>query len=127
MKVVRASTYQDPYWRIRSNLYLDWSYQDFGINYGFRYKSGMTEACLLGAATRAYCSDAVNRENHISSTVYHDVQFRYNTPWNGTVMVGLNNVWDKDPPQSYAVSYNMFDPQYDLPGRYMYMQYKQKF
>ncbi|MBD8634906.1 MULTISPECIES: TonB-dependent receptor [unclassified Stenotrophomonas] len=118
---------QDPYWRIRSNLYLDWSYQDFGINYGFRYKSGMTEACLLGAATRAYCSDAVNRENHISSTVYHDVQFRYNTPWNGTVMVGLNNVWDKDPPQSYAVSYNMFDPQYDLPGRYMYMQYKQKF
>lgn len=118
---------QDPYWRIRSNLYLDWSYQDFGINYGFRYKSGMTEACLLGAATRAYCSDAVNRENHISSTVYHDVQFRYNTPWNGTVMLGLNNVWDKDPPQSYAVSYNMFDPQYDLPGRYMYMQYKQKF
>jgi iron complex outermembrane receptor protein len=36
-------------------------------------------------------------------------------------------VWDKDPPQSYAVAYNMFDPQYDLPGRYMYMQYKQKF
>jgi len=118
---------QDPYWRIRSNLYLDWSLGDFGINYGFRYKSGMTEACLLGAATRAYCSDAENRENHISSTVYHDVQFRYNTPWNGIVMVGLNNVWDKDPPQSYAVSYNMFDPQYDLPGRYMYMQYKQKF
>lgn len=125
----RQGTYlnQDPYWRIRSNLYVDWSIGDFGVNYGLRYKSGLTEACLLGAATRAYCSDAPNRENHISSTTYHDIQFRYNTPWNGTVMVGLNNVWDKDPPQSYAVAYNMFDPQYDLPGRYMYMQYKQKF
>ena len=118
---------QDPYWRIRSNLYVDWSFSDFGVNYGLRYKSGMTEQCLLGAATRGYCSDPVNRENHIGATTYHDIQFRYNTPWNGTVMVGLNNVWDKEPPTSYAVAYNMFDPQYDLPGRYYYMQYKQKF
>lgn len=118
---------QDPYWRIRSNLYVDWSMGDFGVNYGLRYKSGMTEDCLLGAATRAYCSDPEGRKNHIASTTYHDIQFRYNTPWKGTIMLGLNNVWDKQPPTSYLVSYNMFDPQYDLPGRYMYMQYKQKF
>ena len=118
---------QDPYWRIRSNLYVDWSLGDFGINYGLRYKSGMTEACLLGASTRGYCSDPTNRENHIGATTYHDIQFRYNTPWNGTVMLGVNNLWDKEPPTSYAVAYNMFDPQYDLPGRYYYMQYKQKF
>lgn len=42
-------------------------------------------------------------------------------------MLGLNNAFDKDPPVSYSVRANMFDPQYDLPGRYMYMQYKQKF
>jgi iron complex outermembrane receptor protein len=118
---------QDPYWRIRSNLYVDWSFSDFGVNYGLRYKSGMTEDCLLGAATRGYCSDPDGQKNHIGATTYHDVQFRYNTPWNGTVMLGLNNVWDKQPPVSYSVSYNMFDPQYDLPGRYYYMQYKQKF
>ena len=118
---------QDPYWRIRSNLYVDWSFSDFGVNYGLRYKSGMTEDCLLGAATRGYCSDPEGQKNHIGATTYHDVQFRYNTPWNGTVMLGLNNVWDKQPPVSYQVSYNMFDPQYDLPGRYYYMQYKQKF
>ncbi|MCI1067469.1 TonB-dependent receptor plug domain-containing protein [Stenotrophomonas geniculata] len=118
---------QDPYWRIRSNLYVDWSYGDFGVNYGLRYKSGMTESCLLGGSLRNYCSDPENRENHMGATTYHDVQFRYNTPWKGTIMVGLNNVWDKNPPVSYSTSYNMFDPQYDLPGRYMYMQYKQKF
>ncbi len=121
---------QDPYWRIRSNLYVDWSLGDFGINYGLRYKSGMTEDCPFDPADTdvfGYCSDGENGTNHIGATTYHDVQFRYNTPWNGTVMLGLNNVWDKQPPVSYQVSYNMFDPQYDLPGRFMYMQYKQKF
>ncbi|WNH53104.1 TonB-dependent receptor [Stenotrophomonas oahuensis] len=119
---------QDPYWRIRSNLYVDWSFQDFGVNYGLRYKSGMTEECnLSGALATAYCSDPEGGTNHIGATTYHDIQFRYNTPWNGTVMLGVNNLWDKQPPTSYVVAYNMFDPQYDLPGRYYYMQYKQKF
>jgi iron complex outermembrane receptor protein len=122
---------QDPYWRIRSNLYVDWSYGDFGVNWGVRYKSGLTENCpfdpIEEPETFAYCSDGAQGTNHIGATTYHDVQFRYNTPWNGTVMLGLNNAFDKQPPVSYAVAYNMFDPQYDLPGRYMYMQYKQKF
>lgn len=117
---------QDPYWRIRSNLYLDWSLGDFGVNWGMRYKSGITEDCSLGAL-QSYCSDPEGSKNRLGSTTYHDVQVRYNTPWKGTIMLGLNNAFDKQPPVSYQVSYNMFDPQYDLPGRYMYMQYKQKF
>jgi iron complex outermembrane receptor protein len=55
------------------------------------------------------------------------MQFRYNTPWNATVSVGANNVFDKDPPQSLTAPYNMFDPQYDVPGRYYYLQYRQRF
>ncbi|HFF3762078.1 TonB-dependent receptor [Stenotrophomonas maltophilia] len=122
---------QDPYWRIRSNLYVDWSYGDFGVNWGLRYKSGMREECpfdpVQDPETFPFCSDGAKGENHIASTTYHDIQFRYNTPWKGTIMLGLNNAFDKDPPVSYSVRANMFDPQYDLPGRYMYMQYKQKF
>jgi iron complex outermembrane receptor protein len=122
---------QDPYWRIRSNLYVDWSYGDFGVNWGLRYKSGMREECPFDPAqdpeTFPFCSDGAKGENHIASTTYHDIQVRYNTPWKGTIMLGLNNAFDKDPPVSYSVRANMFDPQYDLPGRYMYMQYKQKF
>ncbi|MEN5288305.1 TonB-dependent receptor [Stenotrophomonas lactitubi] len=122
---------QDPYWRIRSNLYVDWTYGDFGVNYGLRYKSGMREECPFDAIeepeTFAYCSDGANGENYIGATTYHDIQVRYNTPWKGTIMLGLNNAFDKQPPVSYSVRANMFDPQYDLPGRYMYMQYKQKF
>ncbi|MCF5928849.1 TonB-dependent receptor, partial [Xanthomonas perforans] len=126
---------QDPYWRIRSNLYVDWSLGDFGINWGLRYKSGMAEACPLSAAlAQAYCSDpnrvtadGASPRNHIGATTYHDIQVRYNTPWNATVSVGLNNAFDKDPPVAYSTSANRFDPQYDLPGRYMYMQYRQRF
>ncbi|MBD3826214.1 MULTISPECIES: TonB-dependent receptor [Stenotrophomonas] len=121
---------QDPYWRIRGNLYVDWSFKDFGVNYGLRYKSGMKEECPFDPdedpVAFAYCSDGA-AGNYIGATTYHDIQFRYNTPWNGTINVGVNNLWDKQPPTSYVVAYNMFDPQYDLPGRYMYMQYKQKF
>ncbi|KTF34063.1 TonB-dependent receptor [Xanthomonas vesicatoria] len=126
---------QDPYWRIRSNLYVDWSLGDFGINWGLRYKSGMAEACPLSAAlAQAYCSDpdrvtadGAEPRNHIGATTYHDIQVRYNTPWNATVSVGLNNAFDKDPPVAYSTSANRFDPQYDVPGRYMYMQYRQRF
>ncbi|WP_411851834.1 TonB-dependent receptor [Stenotrophomonas sp. LGBM10] len=121
---------QDPYWRIRGNLYVDWSFKDFGVNYGLRYKSGLKEECPFDPdedpVAFSYCSDGA-AGNYIGATTYHDIQFRYNTPWNGTINVGVNNLWDKQPPTSYVVAYNMFDPQYDLPGRYMYMQYKQKF
>ncbi|WP_434030314.1 TonB-dependent receptor [[Pseudomonas] boreopolis] len=126
---------QDPYWRVRANLYLDWTLGDFGATWGVRYFSGMEENCTLGRAlAQAYCSDpnrvtanGAEPRNHLASTTYNDLQFRYNTPWNGTVSVGVNNAFDRDPPTSYSVSYNMFDPQYDVPGRFYYMQYRQRF
>ena len=127
---------QDPYWRIRANLYLGWEKGDFGVTWGMRYKSSMKETCDFGDVdmNQTYCSDpdrftaaGPSPRNHMASTVYHDLQVRYSTPWNGSIALGVNNAFDKNPPVSYSVSYNMFDPQYDLPGRFMYMQYKQKF
>ena len=66
--------------------------------------------------------------NHIGATTYHDVQARYNTPWNATVSVGVNNVFDKDPPRSFQqANSNSFDYQYDTPGQFYYMEYRQRF
>ncbi len=67
-----------------------------------------------------------NRENHMGATTYHDVQFRqhaveghhHGRPEQRVGQGSAGLVLDL---------VNMFDPQYDLPGRYMYMQYKQKF
>ena len=127
---------QDPYWRIRSNLRLDWSLGDLGVSWTARYMSGLMESCPfdLGDGAEEYCSDPTfvspsgpAPRNRIGATTYHDLQVRYATPWNATVTVGANNVFDKDPPMSLTVPFNMFDPQYDLPGQFFYLQYNQKF
>jgi iron complex outermembrane receptor protein len=128
---------QDPYWRIKSNLYLDWTLGDWGATWGTRYKSGLDEACpYAGGSANAdsYCSDPDRMtadgpapRNYLGAVTYHDVQVRYNTPWNGTVSLGANNVFGKEPPLSLTAPYNQFDPQYDLPGTFYYMQYRQRF
>jgi iron complex outermembrane receptor protein len=55
------------------------------------------------------------------------VQVRYNVPWNATVSIGANNVFDRNPPVAYRAFANSFDPQYDTPGAFYYMQYAQRF
>ena len=127
---------RDPYWRIKSNLYLDWAMGDLSASWGMRYKSRLVEACPfdVGDGAEDYCSDpsrvtadGPSPRNSMGGTTYHDIQVRYKLPWNASVSVGANNAFAKDPPMSLTTSYNLFDPQYDLPGRFMYMQYRQSF
>lgn len=102
----------DPYWRLRGNLTTDWTYGDFSASWMIRYRSGLTEDVSEGT---------------LESITYHDLQLSYNLPWNATVRVGANNIFATDPPVTLDAFANSFDPQYDIPGRYMYMQYTQRF
>lgn len=122
---------RDPYWRLRGNVSLDWQLGDFGATFSSRYFSSLTEPCAFGPSV---CSDPDRRiatgpapRNKLGATTYHDAQVRYNLPWNGTVKAGVTNLFDKDPPVSYTTFANSFDPQYDVPGRFMYMEYIQRF
>ena len=99
-----------------------------------RYFSGLNENCKFpGVAELCSNPDKIglegrpDPENHLAATTYHDLQVRYNLPWNGTVSVGLTNVFDKEPPVATQAFANSFDYQYDTPGRYMYMEYRQRF
>ncbi|MBN7137408.1 TonB-dependent receptor [Lysobacter enzymogenes] len=123
----RNGTYlaSDPYWRIRSNLSLDWSKNQLGVNWGLRYKSGLREDCR--ADFKQFCSDPQRMKNRLPATTYHDVQVRYDTPWNATVAVGVNNLFAKEPPLAQNAFANNFDPQYDVPGRFFYFKYRQRF
>ncbi len=126
---------RDPYWRIKSNLFLDWSLGDWAATWGMRYKSGIDEACPFdGQDAQDYCSDpgrvtadGPSPRNRMGATLYNDIQLRWNAPWNATVAIGSNNVFDRAPPLSLTTAYNLFDPQYDLPGRFVYLQYRQRF
>ena len=71
--------------------------------------------------------DALPAENHIGATTYHDVSGYWNAPWNAKITIGINNLFDKDPPRSVQAFANSFDPQYEVPGQFYYMRYTQKF
>lgn len=123
---------RDPNWRVRANASLDWNLGDFGATWSSRYYSGLVEACPFPGF--GVCSDENRRvdtgpeaRNKLGATTYHDFQGRYNTPWNAVVKLGVNNLFKKEPPVAYQAFANSFDPQYDVPGRYLYMEYVQRF
>ncbi|MET3931347.1 iron complex outermembrane receptor protein [Lysobacter sp. OAE881] len=66
-------------------------------------------------------------QHHIGATTYHDVSVYWNAPWNARVTVGINNLFDKNPPIVLNAFANTFDPQYELPGQFFYFRYSQKF
>ena len=65
--------------------------------------------------------------HRIGGTTYHDASVYLNTGWNAKVTVGVKNIFDKQPPVSFTTFANSFDPAYEIPGRFVYMQYNQKF
>ena len=129
------------YWRVRSNLMTRWEMGDWGATWASRYYSRQDEDCqfMVDYGFDGFCSDE-NRfiddvdgnpvqaaQNKLGGTTYHDVSVYWNAPWNARVTLGVNNIGDKDPPISYSTFANSFDPQYEVPGRFLYMQYSQRF
>jgi iron complex outermembrane receptor protein len=98
-----------PKWK--SNLMLDWDKAEFGATLTGRYISGVQEA---------------DDPNKLAERLYVDAQLRW-TPARFAdglgVAVGLNTVFDKDPPGCVTCSLNNFDPNaYDAPGRFVYLR-----
>ncbi|MBS7456070.1 TonB-dependent receptor domain-containing protein [Coralloluteibacterium stylophorae] len=130
-----------PIWRLRSTLATRWEYADFGATWNVRFYSGLDEDCqsYVDYGYSFLCSDPdrivddedgtpiAAAENHIGATTYHDVSGYWKTPWNGRITLGVNNVLEKEPPRSVATFANSFDPEYDVPGRFYYARYTQRF
>ncbi|HZH42997.1 MAG TPA: TonB-dependent receptor [Lysobacter sp.] len=143
--------------RLRSNLNVSWQMGSFGVSWIARYYSGMKETCTYFTPTSAAnanqgvqpvtvdhleCNDIgyaptgnltgttsqLTRRRHVGSNTFNDVQFRWEAPWNATIAVGANNVFEKVGPVMYTqpsanVSYyGGFDV-----GRFWYVKYTQRF
>ncbi|MBN8922832.1 MAG: TonB-dependent receptor [Rhodanobacter sp. 68-29] len=126
-----AGTWSLPRWRINAGV--DWSMGDFGASWGLRYYGAFRDQCWEADVE---CNQP-NYEgknwgtgaNRKGAIVFHDVQFRYDTPWNANVQVGVNNVFNKKRPITYTVtnsSASYYDPALDI-DRYFYVRYIQKF
>jgi len=119
--------------RVRSNLGVNWEYGDFGVNYTARYYSGMKEGCI--SLADGWCDLADRYANgeweplrSTGSNTFHYLQVSYKAPWNATVAIGANNVFNHrgalqySAPNSDFAYYGGFDI-----GRFIYMKYTQKF
>ncbi len=118
--------------RVRSNLGVDWSLGDFSVNWTARYYSGMKESCV---ANRGTCTDPDHYANGeadpirwTGSNTFHDVQVSWKAPWNATIAIGANNVFDHQgpimftSPNSDFAYYGGFDY-----SRFIYAKYVQRF
>ncbi|MEQ4576103.1 MAG: TonB-dependent receptor [Gammaproteobacteria bacterium] len=122
--------------RVRSNLNVDWSFGNFGVNWGVRYYSGMKEACSYDMDGGPECNmpDFVSPytlaqpTRKVGSNTFHDLQIRYNAPWNATISLGANNVFDHEGPVMYSQPNSSFSYYggFDI-GRFVYMKYTQRF
>ncbi|GEM_PF-3879240 len=121
---------QDALFRVRSNLNVNWSLGDFGVSYTARYYSGMNEDCISIGCTNpdryAYGEKAPLRET--GANTFHDLQVSYKAPWDATIAVGANNVFDHKGPLMYSAPNSNFAYYggFDI-GRFLYMKYTQRF
>jgi iron complex outermembrane recepter protein len=122
--------------RIRSNAQLNWQFGDFGATWGARYYSSVKENCLSLTAFPEECNTpgyigrtgAMSNLNRLGSNTFNDLQLRWNAPWNATIAVGANNLFNHLGPPMYDqpnanVSYH---GEFDI-GRFVYARYTQRF
>ena len=113
-----------------SVLRLDWTSGPFAAGYGLRHISDLEEQCG-DAVDFPTCSDPAAGTNRLGSTTYSDAYATWNAPWfDGTSFtLGVNNLWDKDPPICVSCTLNGYDAStYDPPvGRFWYVRAEVKF
>lgn len=98
--------------KYKSTAIFDWSLGDFAASITGRYIKGVRE------------TSAAN--NKMGSRLYTDVQLRW-TPgmWDDAfgIAIGVNNLFDKDPPACISCGLNNMDPTtYDVPGQFGYVR-----
>ncbi len=119
--------------RVRSNLGVNWQYGDFGVNWTARYYSGMKENCISLAdgwcdAPNHYSNGETDPLRHTGSNTFHDLQVSWKAPWEATIALGANNVFDHRGPLMYSAPNSAFAYYggFDV-GRFLYMKYTQRF
>ncbi|MBN8727322.1 MAG: TonB-dependent receptor [Xanthomonadales bacterium] len=127
----------DVAFRTRSNASLDWTLGDFGATWTTRYYSSIREKCSFDDTPAGgpecnmpghWANGVVSNQNRTGSNTFHDVQLRWNAPWNGTISVGANNVFGHVAATMYSSPNSNFNYYggFDI-GRFYYMRYNQKF
>ncbi len=122
------------YNRVKSNTNLDWAMGNWSATWGMRYFSPVKDACwdvqeLIECNMPTYeTADSGTGANKLGSYVIHDLSVGYKTSWDGRILFGINNVFDKSPRIAYNTQASASAVDVDLAlDRFFYVRYNQSF
>ncbi len=134
--------------RVRGRGSVSWDRGAFGVTWASRYYSGLREPCtyVIPGINEPHleCNDIgyrptgnlpgqgvesdISRRNRVGANTFHDLQVRWRAPWNATVAIGANNLFEHYGPVMYSGPGSSFPyyGAYDF-GRFWYAKYTQRF
>ena len=119
------------YYRIKSNVSLDWSLGNWSATWTARYYGGIKDKCYTVTDTCSNPGETANwgvNYNKKGAMVYNDVSVAYKTSWNGQILVGANNVFDKAARTTVLGAASSSAVDANLPiDRFVYVRYNQNF
>lgn len=115
-----AGTTDSPDWR--GNLATSWKYDDFSAAWTVVY---------IGSQSADYYNTLEETDRYVDYSSYfkHNIQFAYQHAYNGSITVGVNNLFDAEAPNyyTYADYRDVNVGLYDVLGRTYYLRINQKF
>ena len=116
---------------MKSNTTLDWSLGNWSATWGFRYYSPVKDQCWdvdIECNMPDHEATFGTGANKLGSVTIHDMSVGYKTSWNGRVLFGINNVFDKKPRIVYSTQADASSVDADMSlDRFFYVRYTQSF
>ncbi len=109
--------------RNRINFNVDWGYNDFSVTWQTRYISSVSEEVKDYVAYGFPSTPRTVDNNWVT-----DLQGSWAFHQNMSITIGINNLFDQDPPYAYSgFNGNTVTEAYDVMGRYFYTSLNAKF
>ena len=105
-------------------LDFDYTWNNWGVNWTTEYKSGLDDIRVqIGQA-----GFATNTLGYTGTDDYflNSARVRYDFD-TASIVLGVNNVFDKEPPFAYNSGNNTFPQLYDIIGRYFFVSVNKSF
>ncbi|TJY62064.1 TonB-dependent receptor [Sinimarinibacterium sp. CAU 1509] len=108
----------------RVSLTLPWTVDAFTATWNTSYIPSTAAATDPGDPNPL----ALQRSGHVASNAIHDVQVKWDNPWNGSLVLGIRDVFDR----GVSTNFNLTSPYYDQTlyepqGRMPYVRVIQRF
>jgi iron complex outermembrane receptor protein len=119
------------YYRVKSNFSLDWNLGNWSATWTARYYAPVKDKCY-SSSVECSTPDGLaawgKGYNRLGAMVYNDLSVSYKTPWKGLIMVGANNVFDKQARTTILGAASASRVDANLPiDRFVYVRYNQSF